>query len=540
MRLSSYTAQQAKRYILDPLTAPEPSQETGPGSSFFNPSRSLSYRAKEPPPKRGRRGQNGYPTPPQSASPSRTTFHPSNPFSRVSDQAPLLPQFDWAPASTILARKNSFDSESSGTNLPTPPERFPPAIRDGHKPRALEQLSRRSFDQQSSERSGPYLHERLSRRASEKLPLRVPEKLAPQSPERRSPDWRPRSPNGGRSGAVRYPPQTHHTQGSADVVETGGLLSRSASFSGNGLGRSNSLSQRYPGDLSHRPLDMLKRENRAADRAPHRRRRTGPTTDTIDSLDRSAVGGLFHHGGPYDATLASRNTNKLYSPVEAVKESNFEALRATPSEYIQDSLLKHVPLQGVATVPPGMADMKGKVMKYEEGADLMREPDAPGGAYRRWDFIVSAYITTSTSCEMCEPVSNLLSSPQPYQPGDLKGKGEPSPPAEQSPKEQKRIRRQPASISAEYDMKPLPPSPPSGRKDGRTTVRQRSISGAASQGPPLSHASLRLVNPVSPRPAEGVSTTNDLHRRNTTGNRFTEGLMRRFGSLRRKRSTAAA
>jgi hypothetical protein len=28
-------------------------------------------------------------------------------------------------------------------------------------------------------------------------------------------------------------------------------------------------------------------------------------------------------------------------------------------------------------------------MAYEEGADLMREPDAPGGAYKRYDFIVS-------------------------------------------------------------------------------------------------------------------------------------------------------
>jgi len=66
-----------------------------------------------------------------------------------------------------------------------------------------------------------------------------------------------------------------------------------------------------------------------------------------------------------------------------------EAIKATPREFIDDSLTKHVPLQGTAVVPPGMADMRGHVMSYEEGADLMREKDAPGGAYKRWDFVVS-------------------------------------------------------------------------------------------------------------------------------------------------------
>ena len=133
---------------------------------------------------------------------------------------------------------------------------------------------------------------------------------------------------------------------------------------------------------------MIKRDARAADRAPHIRRRARPTTDTIDSLDRSAVGGSYHHGGPYDATLASRNTNELYSPVAAVHESNMEALKATPREYIIDSLQKHVPLQGTATVPSGGQDMSGNVIEYKEGADLMREPDAPGGPYKRWDGVV--------------------------------------------------------------------------------------------------------------------------------------------------------
>jgi hypothetical protein len=141
--------------------------------------------------------------------------------------------------------------------------------------------------------------------------------------------------------------------------------------------------------MSHRPLDVIKREARAADRTPHRRHRRGVSnTDTIDNLD--TVGGTYHHDGPYEATLASRNTNSLYSPVAAVRESNMEALRATPREYIEDSLQRHVPLQGTSTVPSGGVDFNGDVITYEEGADLMREPDAAGGAYKRWDGVVSA------------------------------------------------------------------------------------------------------------------------------------------------------
>ena len=144
--------------------------------------------------------------------------------------------------------------------------------------------------------------------------------------------------------------------------------------------------------MSHRPLDMIKREHKAANRAPHlpTRHRKQPS-DTIDSLDLSGPAPVaYHHDGPYDATMASRNTNKLLSPISAVEGTNREALKATPQEYIQDSLTKHVPLQGTAVVPPGMRDMSGRAMDYKEGADLMREPDAPGGAYKRFDFIVSS------------------------------------------------------------------------------------------------------------------------------------------------------
>jgi hypothetical protein len=139
--------------------------------------------------------------------------------------------------------------------------------------------------------------------------------------------------------------------------------------------------------MSHRPLDMLRKQNKAADRAPHLKKRHIPGPDQIDALDRS-LPGAYHHGGPYDATLLARNTSFNSSPIEAVRHSNDEALKATPKENIRDALDKHVPLQGTATIPPGMRGLDGRVMQYEEGADLMRENDAPGGAYKRWEGLV--------------------------------------------------------------------------------------------------------------------------------------------------------
>lgn len=154
---------------------------------------------------------------------------------------------------------------------------------------------------------------------------------------------------------------------------------------GHGPNRSRSLHERFPGDNSPRPLDLIRNDARAAER-PHRHRKRISDVDQIDALD--TIGGAYHHGGPYDATLISRNLNKKYSPVAAVQDSNLETLRATPREYIIDSLERHLPLQGTATVPPGGMDLSGRRMSYEEGPDLMREPDAAGGAYKRWDHMV--------------------------------------------------------------------------------------------------------------------------------------------------------
>lgn len=71
-----------------------------------------------------------------------------------------------------------------------------------------------------------------------------------------------------------------------------------------------------------------------------------------------------------------------------MRGTNNEALKATPRENIRDALDKHVPLQGTAVIPPGMAGLDGGPMNYKEGADLMREEDAPGGAYKRWEHVV--------------------------------------------------------------------------------------------------------------------------------------------------------
>lgn len=150
-----------------------------------------------------------------------------------------------------------------------------------------------------------------------------------------------------------------------------------------GLTRGGSLRERYPGDNSHRPLDVIRKDTKTAHRAHHLRKKNFQGADVIDRLDKTTPS--YHHEGPYDAASLARNLSWTHSPVAAVADSNEEALKATPRENIIDAVERHHPIEGVANIPPGMPDRFGRVLNYEEGADLMREP---GADYRRWPGVV--------------------------------------------------------------------------------------------------------------------------------------------------------
>lgn len=160
------------------------------------------------------------------------------------------------------------------------------------------------------------------------------------------------------------------------------------------------------------PLETIRKETKTAHRAHHLRKKNFQGADIIDRLDKTGVS-RYHHEGPYDAASIARNRDKKYSPVAAVQESNEEALRATPRENIRDAVERHRPLEGVATVPPGMADKFGRVYNYEEGTDMQRDP-LNKGDYKRVPGVE-------------------------YHPDDLKGKGEPSYTIEKQLKDHKRF-----------------------------------------------------------------------------------------------------
>lgn len=308
------------------------------------------------------------------------------------------------------------------------------------------------------------------------------------------------------------------------------------------LGRSASLSQRFPGDMSHRPLEQIKRENKAAHRGHHLRKNTLPRADPIDTLD-NILGHSYHHEGPFDATLASRNANKKYAPLEAVKRTNEEALKATPRELVQDSLTKHVPLHGTANIPPGMSDISGRRMSYEEGTDLQRERFASGGPSRRYDDVVSQHdpfigtnMGLNNDCNICTIAeeeeldtsnveitaqSQANKSCQDYHPDDLKGKGEPSYTLERAFKHGKS-----ASVGdgpGVYEMQPRDSSKSSPSKNGDVMVRQRSRSSSFGEGP--SGSAARATSTDSPFGGSSSSSP---------GKRITTGLKKRIGSIRRK------
>lgn len=235
--------------------------------------------------------------------------------------------------------------------------------------------------------------------------------------------------------------------------------------------------------MAPRTLDTIKKEHKTA----HRRHRSRPSqTDIIDSLD--TVGGAYHHSGPYDAASASMNTHKKYSPLEAVRDSNMEALKATPPEYIKDSLERNLPLQGTATIPSGYTDLSGNVMQYEEGTDMMRDPTAGGGAYKRWDGIVSECINSVHPPFMHDQANH--DDVQTYHPDDLKGKG--------------------SEFEYERDLKLKKAQ---GQEEGVEMLPQRS-----------SH-NFRNGDDRATSAVDGIST----------GRRVADGVKRRLGGLSRKR-----
>ncbi|KAL4894955.1 hypothetical protein BDV59DRAFT_174191 [Aspergillus ambiguus] len=146
----------------------------------------------------------------------------------------------------------------------------------------------------------------------------------------------------------------------------------------------------FTGYLEHYPVESRRRKEYPTYYYPHyqhnppRRHRTTRqparyhrnsqlvNPDVIDRLD-DAADFHYHHEGPYDAVYAEKNHISKLSPVEAVRESNAEALKATPSDKIRDCLDSHRPLDGVAYYPPGTTDREGQTYVYEEGPNMMNE-----------------------------------------------------------------------------------------------------------------------------------------------------------------------
>ncbi|KAH9879059.1 hypothetical protein J1614_002494 [Plenodomus biglobosus] len=245
-----------------------------------------------------------------------------------------------------------------------------------------------------------------------------------------------------------------------------------------GRNRGGSLQDRYPGDKSNRPLDQIRKEVKVAHRAPHLRKKNFQGADVIDRLDRAGFS-QYHHEGPYDAASLARNRHEKFSPVAAVRESNEEALRATPAENIKDAITKRRPLEGVAIIPPGIPDRFGRVLHYQEGADLQREP---GGDYRRWPG-------------------------QYYHPDDLKGKGEPSYTIEKALKDHKRLGASGTELMTRH-----------------------------SRSKSTGHPDAALLSPPQPYTAEASG----IGRSNTNGHSMGTSLKNRFNSMRRRKQEVEA
>jgi len=151
-----------------------------------------------------------------------------------------------------------------------------------------------------------------------------------------------------------------------------------------GRRRGSSLRERYPGDSSHKPLDIIRKDSKKANRSHHLKKHSIQGPDMIDRLDPALGGHAYHHEGPYDAASFARNRDPKTAPVAALKTTNEEALKATPRENVRDALERHKPLDGTAIVPPGQPDQLGRTYNYEEGTDMMRESVNTEPGYNRW------------------------------------------------------------------------------------------------------------------------------------------------------------
>jgi len=195
-----------------------------------------------------------------------------------------------------------------------------------------------------------------------------------------------------------------------------------------------------------------------------------------------------------------------------VRGSNEEALRATPRENIRDALERHIPLTGTAVIPPGEEDHSGRRMSYEEGADLMREPDADGGAYRRWPDMK-------------------------YHPDDLKGKGEPSYMIERELKKHNRAnhKRIASDGNSVYEMQTQRPSTASSRMTNtppRRLTRLRSQSDNDAERAMGTDSRLKGMNARTSAVASGSGTTGENDTSEGSSSKLGNGLKKRFGSLR--------
>lgn len=128
--------------------------------------------------------------------------------------------------------------------------------------------------------------------------------------------------------------------------------------------------EHFPVEPKQRRDSSVPRRSRSHRIYPRNSQLVNP--DIIDQLDNVGFYS-YHHEGPYDAVRPERNLVSQHSPLEAVKESNEEAIRATPPEKIIDSLNSHRPLDGTAFFPPGTVDRNGQTYDYEEGSNMMND-----------------------------------------------------------------------------------------------------------------------------------------------------------------------